>query len=160
MQQLNLSPEQERPSQVDNDALNSARNGANWFYWIAGLSLVNSLISVFGGQWNFIVGLGITQVVDAIVSHGGEATGITAPKIIGLIVDLVIAAIFVVCGFFSNNLQIWAFVIGIVLYLLDGLLMLVIGDFLSAGFHAFVLFWVFRGLFAARSVKFAMRHQN
>ncbi len=27
--------------------------GASWFYWIAGLSLVTSVISLSGGSWSF-----------------------------------------------------------------------------------------------------------
>jgi hypothetical protein len=41
-------------------------NGAKWFYWIAGLSLVNSLVVVFGGNFHFVLGLGITSVVDEL----------------------------------------------------------------------------------------------
>lgn len=155
MQQLNLTPQQERPPQADYDDLNQAKSGASWFYWIAGLSLVNTLINFFGGQWSFFAGLGITQIVDAIVSNGGEITGITAVKVVGLVINLTIGAIFVCCGFFSNNLQIWAFVIGMILYLLDGLLVLGLGAYLPAAFHAFALFMIFRGLLAARSVKSA-----
>ncbi|MCP4560303.1 MAG: hypothetical protein GY837_07230, partial [Bosea sp.] len=36
------------------------RSGANWFYWIAGLSIANSLVILFQGEWGFVVGLGIT----------------------------------------------------------------------------------------------------
>src|SRR5579862_2442373 len=44
----------------------SAHKGANWFYWIAGLSIVNSLIMHGGGGIYFVVGLSVTLVVDAI----------------------------------------------------------------------------------------------
>ena len=46
------------------------KNGANWFYWIAGLSLVNSAIFAFGGHVSFIAGLAYTQIIDA-VERGG-----------------------------------------------------------------------------------------
>ena len=36
---------------------------ARWFYWIAALSLVNSAVVIFGGQFHFVVGLGVTSVV-------------------------------------------------------------------------------------------------
>jgi hypothetical protein len=36
--------------------------GANWFFWIAALSLVNSIISLYGGGWGFSIGLGFTQL--------------------------------------------------------------------------------------------------
>ena len=42
------------------------KSGASWFFWIAGLSIINSIILLAGGQWNFIVGLGVTQIIDVI----------------------------------------------------------------------------------------------
>src|SRR5512138_3090367 len=42
------------------------KSGAAWFYWIAGLSLINSVAALSGSKWGFILGLGITQVFDAI----------------------------------------------------------------------------------------------
>lgn len=38
------------------------KSGANWFYWIAALSLVTSIISLAGGDWGFLVSLGVTQL--------------------------------------------------------------------------------------------------
>src|SRR5690349_21130602 len=59
----------------DQETLAVMHRGANWFYWIAGLSLVNSAIFAFGGQVSFILGLSYTQVIDvfsdAIVAGGG-----------------------------------------------------------------------------------------
>ena len=46
-------------------AAGRARAGARWFYWIAGLSFVNSLVVISGGSLHFVVGLGITSIVDA-----------------------------------------------------------------------------------------------
>ncbi len=39
----------------------SYKSAANWFYWLAGLSLITSLITLAGGGWGFIFSLGITQ---------------------------------------------------------------------------------------------------
>ena len=51
------------------------KSGANWFYWIAALSLVTSVISLVGGSWGFFVSLGVTQFIDALanalVNEGG-----------------------------------------------------------------------------------------
>ena len=41
------------------------KSGANWFYWIAALSLVNSIIVMANGQWSFILGLGVTEIENA-----------------------------------------------------------------------------------------------
>lgn len=34
-----------------------AKSGANWFFWIAGMSIFNSLIQLLGGSLNFVIGL-------------------------------------------------------------------------------------------------------
>ena len=51
---------------LDPALLAQLKSGANWFYWIAGLSVVNSLIFAFGGHTSFIAGLGLTQLIDGI----------------------------------------------------------------------------------------------
>ena len=71
------------------------RSGANWFIWIAGLSLVNSVLFVAGSDWAFFLGLGATQFSDAF---GKEIITGTAGEVVALVVDVVIAAIFVHCS--------------------------------------------------------------
>lgn len=155
MSVLNLTPEPEpeKFSKTEYETSLRAKSGANWFFWIAGLSLVNSLIVLFGGNWNFLAGLALTQIVDGI-TLGLSGTGdFSIILVVAFIMDLIIAGIFVLCGYFARNLQIWAFVFGMIIYALDGVLMLVFGDYLSAGFHAFALFMMFNGLMAARELK-------
>jgi hypothetical protein len=154
MSVLNLSPEleQEKISVNTYDLLNRTKSGANWFYWIAGLSLINSLIFFFGGNWSFFAGLGITQIIDAIVDQLTQGGGLSVIKIVAFVIDIVIAGIFVLCGLWANKFQTWAFIVGMVLYLLDGLLILILGAYLSAAFHAFALYMIFKGFSAARQI--------
>src|SRR5437588_12623571 len=42
------------------------RRGANWFFWIAGLSVVNAVISLAEGNRHFVVGLGITEIINGV----------------------------------------------------------------------------------------------
>lgn len=151
---LNLSPEpeQEKIFAENYELLSRTKSGANWFYWIAGLSLVNSLIFLFGGNWSFFAGLGITQVIDAVVDQVTRGGEFSAVKIIAFIINLVIAGVFVLCGLWANKFQTWAFIFGIILYLLDGIFLLVIGAYLPAAFHVFALYMIFKGLSAARQV--------
>ena len=48
------------------------KKGAGWFFWIAGLSILNSIIGLTGGGVNFILGLGLSQIIDAIASIAAE----------------------------------------------------------------------------------------
>lgn len=152
MESLNLNPTETRQSETDYETISQAKSGASWFYWIAALSLINSLIFLFGGNWSFFAGLGITQLIDAIVDQISRGGDFSVIKIIAFVVDLVIAGVFFICGLWANKFQTWAFIVGMVLYFLDGVFLLVIGAYLPAGFHAFALFMIFRGLIAARQV--------
>src|SRR5579859_5688387 len=114
--------------------------GASWFFWIAALSVVNSIISMTGGSWHFIIGMGITRVVDGIGSVIGSSGTVVA-----FVLNLFIAGIVVLFGVFARKGQKWAFLVGMVLYALDGVLLLFAADFFSAAFHAYALFSIFRG---------------
>src|SRR5438128_11293082 len=50
------------------------RNGAQWFYWIAGLSLINAAIALAGQEWRFLLGLGVSRVVRGVGRAGGGGT--------------------------------------------------------------------------------------
>jgi len=127
-------------------ALARVRVSARWFYWIAGLSLINSAVVIFGGSFHFVVGLGITSVVDVLTKQAGSA---------GIVLDLIIngfvAALFVLFGSCASKAQKWAFLVGMGLYALDGLLLLMARDVLSVGFHAYALFCIYRGVAAAQA---------
>jgi len=138
------------PTVANNDAATLAqlKSGASWFYWIAALSLVNSVVAFTGSDWRFIIGLGITQIFDAIgqeISSGG--------KFVALVLDLIAAGICAVFGVFANKGQMWAFITGMVLFGLDGLIFLLVGDWIGVAFHVFVLYCLFRGAQACRQLR-------
>jgi len=141
---------QAAPATKDPAALAHVRSGGSWFYWVAGLSLINTISAFSGSTWRFIIGLGITQVFDEFGSHlqGGG-------KIVALLLDLIAAGVFVLVGVFATKAHKWAFIVGMVLFALDGLIFLLVQDWLGVGFHAFVLFCLFRGFSACRKVSTA-----
>ena len=128
-------------------AVGSLKSGASWFYWIAGLSAINTIISFAGGGWRFIFGLGITQIFDQF----GRKMGGSGP-IAALMLDLGAAAVFVFCGVFAHKAQTWAFLVGMALFAGDALIFLLNQDWLGVGFHAFVLFCLFKGFSACRQL--------
>ncbi|HTR67977.1 MAG TPA: hypothetical protein VMH85_19500 [Terriglobales bacterium] len=117
------------------------KTGAGWFIWIAGLSLINSLITAFDGNFHFIFGLGITTIVDAVARNAGRGAAIP-----GLVIDLFVAGVFAVFWHFGRKGGKWAFIVGMALYALDGVLLLLFRDFLGAAFHVYALFMLYRGL--------------
>ena len=68
-------------------ALVGIKRSAGWFDWIAALSVVNSVISLFNGNWTFVLGLGITQVIDYLAQRSGNSRG----QLIGFVVTLLVA---------------------------------------------------------------------
>lgn len=127
------------------------KSGANWFYLIAALSLVTSFISLAGGTWAFLVSLGVTQLIDALANVGAERIG-WGVKAFALVFDLIAAGLFAALGVFAGKRQTWAFVVGMVLYLLDALVCLVIGFWLGLAFHAFALYSIFGGYKASAAL--------
>ena len=131
------------------------KKGAGWFFWIAGLSILNSIIGLTGGGVNFILGLGLSQIIDAIASIAAEDIGSSSGTVIlaiGFVLSSLIAGAFVVFGLFARKGKKWAFIIGMILYGLDGLIFIGVGDLLSIGFHVFALFGLFGGLKALNEI--------
>lgn len=92
----------------------TARLGSRWFYVIAGLSLINTLLQYGGAPVRLALGLAITQVIDGIL-------GSTFPQLyyLSLVIDVVIAAAFIGFGYLSGRGDVVVFIVGLVLYLID-----------------------------------------
>jgi len=139
--------------------LNRLRSGASWFYWIAALSVINTILIEFGSTINFIFGLGITQIIDALVFQWGfdlDPDAFTVLRVFGLAITLLIVLIFVLFGVFANKRQRWAFIAGMIVYAIDALAVLFIWeqpDFLAFAFHLFVFWGLIRGLRAINQLE-------
>jgi hypothetical protein len=117
-------------------------SAARWFWWIAGLSLVNTLLIHGGSDTNFVVGLGFTMITDvAFQSIKGVAFAIDAVALI----------FFFLMGRYAQRGHVWAFVVGGVVYLGDALIYLVFQDFMPLAFHGLALFYIGRGAWVLRA---------
>ena len=117
------------------------KGGASWFYWIAGLSLINTIASLSGTHWRFILGLGLTQIVDGVALRlGGAGANIAA-----VVVDVFITGLFLLFGVFAARGQKWAFLIGMILFGLDTGLEFLLKDWLSLAFHGYILYRIYGG---------------
>ena len=134
--------------------------GASWFYWIAGLSVINSLIYLSGSEWSFLAGLGLTQIAEAFVDVAIENGAPSAMKAVVIVFDLLLVGVFGLIGYYAHKLYSVAFIIGIVFYILDGLLLLLLGALPGAAFHAFALFFIIRGFLACRQLKSVPAQQS
>lgn len=80
----------------------------------------------------------------------GAGAGIWIVRGIVFVFNLAIAGFFVLFGWLSKKGYGAAFLIGIVLYVLDGLLFLVFRDWMGLAFHALAVFLMVRGYLALR----------
>lgn len=124
----------------------AANEGANWFFWIAGLSLANSILGALGGGFTFVVGLGATQLIDALALILMEQLGpSTILRVAAFGLDVLAAGIFVVFGLLARRHKV-GYIIGMVVYALDMLIFVWARDVLSILFHLYALYGLFRGL--------------
>lgn len=121
--------------------------GANWFFWIAALSLVNTVVTHSGGDGHFILGLAVTFIVDVIgreiVKEHPDSASVVLFIAVGF--SLFVDAFVVLFGVMSRQRWLWVFGFGMFLYLLDGILFALLGVYMAAGIHAFALFSMFQG---------------
>jgi hypothetical protein len=126
------------------------QSGARWFYWIGGLSLFNTASTFAAWKMHFVLGLGLTQVVDQLAISWGHGDPIA--KAIALGIDIVVAGAFFAFGALAKNNHNWAFIFGMVFFALDGALCLLCGDMMSAAFHVFALWCIFTGFRSAQAL--------
>jgi hypothetical protein len=119
------------------------KSGAAWFLWVAALSIINTLFTVTGTDFQFILGLGVTQIVDALFSASP-----TAVRIIGFVIDCFFAAAFLGVWWMARRYN-WAFITGMMVYAADALIFLFVQEWVGLGFHVFALVGMFAGLKAA-----------
>lgn len=138
------------------EAQNRIRNSANWFWWIAGLSVINSLATMFDLKYGMVLGLGVGQLIDGLAFYtlDGERIDPTAmARVIHAVLTVAVVGVFVALGWFARRDSLVAFVVGIGLYALDSLIFLVLGDWIAVGFHVFVLVMLAAGMSLLRTVR-------
>jgi len=119
------------------------KGGAGWFLWIGGLSLINTILFLTQTDFNFIFGLGITQVIDGFVSAMPPAI-----RGVGVALDLVIAAVFAGIWYLAKR-HTWPFITGMIVYAADAVIFIVVQEWIGVAFHAFALAAIVAGYKAA-----------
>ena len=118
--------------------------GTRWFWWVAGLSAVNVACDLAHANINFVLGLAFTQL-----AHGFFAENMP----IALLIDALFVGGFFLIGQQAQKGRTWAFALGIVVYLFDGLIYAKFADWLPVAFHALALFYIGRAFMALQAAK-------
>ena len=124
------------------------KGSVSWFYWIPALSLINSIIVMADGKVHFIIGLGVTTVVDGVAKQAG-GIGLAA----GMVINVFVAAACAGFGVLGMRRKTWAIWLGMTLYTLDGLLLVLFQDWLSVAFHGYALYRIYQGLGAIQALE-------
>jgi hypothetical protein len=136
------SPQPSAPASSPREAaatLPVVRSAARWFWWIAGLSLVNIVMFQSGSQTSFVMGLGITTVSDVV--YAGN-------KVVGFVIDAIALGFFVWVGFQAQSAKLWAFYLGVTVYVLDALIYAYVQDWMPVAFHGLAIFFIVKGILA------------
>lgn len=142
------------PAEIDQQTFaERVKRGANWFYWIAGLSAVNSLAFMFGANFAFIAGLGFTLIADAVVDASIQQGAPAVLRAVAIIFDLILVIGLALLGYYGNKRYSWAFMLGLTIYALDTLVVLALGDYLMALFHGWAFYNLVRGFLACRQLR-------
>jgi hypothetical protein len=125
-------------------------NGGAWFYWIGGASVLNSVLNAAGTQWGLALGLGVTYLIDEVAR---VASSTLRTPIYAFIIDIAIAGSFLLLGRAARRGNLGWYGFGICLYVLDGLLFVLVRDFLGIAVHAIGSYGLISGWRATRSLK-------
>jgi hypothetical protein len=129
------------------------RAGANWFYWIAALSVVNTIsLVLFKTSFNFVIGLGITQFADILLAYvapqNSEAGFAAFSGVVAIIIYPISIGLFLLMGWLALRGKRTVFLIGMGVYVLDAFLQLLFHEYVGMAFHALAVFGMFRGMLA------------
>jgi GYF domain 2 len=120
-------------------------NGASWFFWLSGLSLVNYLLIIFHAQFQFVGCEAVTWA--AVLSAETPIFHLVAAVGIGIWIPL---------GFYARQAHRWAFIVGILLLAADTVLPLVTRNFFGIAVHGWILYKLGVGLKEAWELRRAM----
>ena len=137
----------------DNDSArhvnrSSVLHAADWFFWLAILSIINSLVVFYYQIPNTPIALGITQWID-----GTSAAFNGAMSTSELLTNILIACVLAAFGLMARRGSDIAFVVGIFLYVIDTMLIIGLRDFFGFGVHLVALFFIVKGLLASRHIR-------
>lgn len=126
---------------VDRAAIIAANPGvksaARWFWWIAALSVINTVLLHTGSETSFIGGLGFTLMADAFFREFFPPAA--------FIFDALCVGFFWFVGLMGGRGRRWAFLAGGILYALDTVIFLAFQDWFPFAFHLWALFSIWTG---------------
>ncbi|HEX4389247.1 MAG TPA: hypothetical protein VH109_11530 [Steroidobacteraceae bacterium] len=126
------------------DAERTVRRAGSWFFWVAALSVVNSVAAATNMNFRMLLGLGITQALDVLLPAG---------QAVQLVLLALVLGFFVLVGYLATRrLSLPWYLAGMIVYGVDALLCVWIGDWAAVAFHGFVLYMLWGGFTVLRAL--------
>ncbi len=116
--------------------------GTRWFWWIAGFSAINVAMILSHSSVNFVIGLAFTLLAHANL----EPT-------IALAVDALLVGGFFFVGLKAQQGQLWAFAVGVAVYLCDALVYVKYADWMPVAIHAVALYYIGTAFLSLQAAK-------
>jgi hypothetical protein len=124
---------------------------SNYFYYIAGMSVLNTVLALFTSiTIGSALALGMTEFVDGVGLYLHNI-------IIGIAFTVFMAGVFSAIAHFAGKGNIVVYLIGMVLYGLDAILLVVFKDWIGIAVHCWLLYTLFQGIHYAINLKEATR---
>lgn len=116
---------------------NGIKSGGGWIIFIGIASIVNTIALFFYNDFGFLIGLGITQLIDVLFLDFPEVF-----RLFGMLLSILISLGLVIMGWFARKSKSWAYKTTLVFYFLDALLFLFFKDYFGFGFHILAIFFI------------------
>ena len=116
--------------------------GARWFWWIAAFSAINAAMILSHSSVNFVIGLAFTLLAHANLEPG-----------LALAVDALLVGGFLLVGLKAQQGQVWAFAVGVAVYLCDALVYVKYADWLPVVIHAVALYYIGTAFLSLQAAK-------
>ena len=113
------------------------QRAARWFWWIAGLSLLNTLLFQSGQDTSFALGLGITTLANVLFADEPAMAIALSAMAIGF---------YGLAGWQATQARFWAFCIGLAVYVADAFIVWQLEDWVALAFHGVVIYFIAQGL--------------
>jgi len=124
-----------------------------WFYWIAALSFVNSIVGVFGGGVFFVLGLGVSLLVDQLGHHLAGGGAVQSGIYLSFGINMLVSALFALMGYLAGRGNRAVYILGMALYGLDGAIFLLDFRLFPIAVHGYALYKLLLGYCALSQLK-------
>jgi hypothetical protein len=137
--------------QLDDATVEQIASGASWFYWIAALTVVGAVALLMGSNWGFAIGLGMSQVLTVLAMPSDTGDFSLALASVATVINIGLIGLFAWLGYVARRPSLVAFMIGMIIYVVDTLIFVIAGDWLGAIFHGIALYFLWKGWSTARA---------